>query len=81
MNIQVCAGSACHMKGSYNIINELNGLITENHLEDVVRVQIAFCLGRCRDGVTIKVGENIITGVSVQNVRQVFTTHVIEAQN
>ena len=77
MNIQVCIGSSCHVKGSYDVMNEINSLIAENHLEDTVKVQVAFCLGVCRDGVTIKIGEKIVTGVSINNVRQVFCTHVL----
>lgn len=77
VEIQVCIGSACHVKGSYDIINELNSLISENQLTSSVKVQVAFCLGVCKEGVTIKVGERLVTGVSMSNVRQVFDTYVI----
>lgn len=77
MDIQVCIGSSCHVKGSYGVMSEFRALVAEKHLEDVVKVQIAFCLGICKDGVTIKIGENIITGVSKDNVQQVFKKYVL----
>lgn len=77
MNIQVCIGSSCHVKGSYDVMNALSSLVIENNMEDSVKVQVAFCLGVCKDGVTIKMAEKIITGVSINNVRQVFCTHVL----
>ena len=30
MVINVCIGSACHLKGSYNIVSELQEMIEEN---------------------------------------------------
>ena len=77
MDIQVCIGSSCHVKGAYGVINEFNALVAENHLENKVKVQAAFCLGLCKDGVTIKIGESIITGVNKENVHQVFDKYVL----
>ena len=34
MEIYVCIGSSCHLKGSYNIINAFKELIAEYKLED-----------------------------------------------
>ena len=38
-DIQVCIGSVCHLKGSYEIINKLNSLIAENDLKDKLKVK------------------------------------------
>ena len=55
MEIYVCIGSSCHLKGSYNIINAFKELIAEYKLEDQVSLNASFCLGHCQHGVTIKV--------------------------
>ena len=54
MEIQVCIGSVCHLKGSYDIINKLEDLVKENNLEDKVKIKAAFCLGDCVKAVCVK---------------------------
>ena len=38
--------------------------LEDNGLTDQVNLSAAFCLGKCTHGVTIKVDDEIITGVS-----------------
>ena len=38
MKVTVCIGSSCHLKGSRNIVEGLQGLIAENKLEDKVEL-------------------------------------------
>jgi NADH:ubiquinone oxidoreductase subunit E len=78
MNILVCIGSSCHVRGSYKIMTELKAMITENDLDSQVQVQVAFCLGYCRDGVTIKVDEQLVTGVTKENLTEVFDKYVLK---
>lgn len=77
MEICVCIGSACHVNGSYSIISELKKLIAEHQLEDTVVLKVAFCLGQCKSGVTIKIDEDLITGVTVNNIREIFAKRVL----
>lgn len=60
-DIQVCIGSVCHLKGSYDIINKLNSLIAENNLKDKLKVKATFCLGNCEGAVCVKYREEIYT--------------------
>ncbi|MBC5580137.1 (2Fe-2S) ferredoxin domain-containing protein [Anaerofilum sp. BX8] len=78
MNIYICVGSSCHLKGSYNIINLMKEALEKNSLSDKVNVSAAFCLGRCTDGVTIKVDDEIITGVSPDNFNDIFDKYVLK---
>ncbi|MPN34523.1 hypothetical protein SDC9_182017 [bioreactor metagenome] len=78
MNICICIGSSCHLKGSYSVKQIFESLVKENNLEDKVKIQVAFCLGHCRDGVSIKIDENLITGVSRENAKDVFTKYILE---
>ena len=59
MEIQVCIGSVCHLKGSYEIINKLEKLVGEGALEDKVKIKAAFCLGNCVGAVCVKFNENL----------------------
>ena len=38
----------------------------------------SFCLGHCQNGVTIKIGEQIVTGLNPQNVEQIFNDMVLK---
>lgn len=78
MNIYICVGSSCHLKGSYNIINLMKDALEKNNLTDKINVSAAFCLGRCTNGVTIKVDDEIITGVSPENFNEIFEQHVLK---
>lgn len=82
MEISVCIGSSCHLKGSYDIINLLKDKIAQNHLEDKVVLNASFCLGHCSaDGVSMKIGDEIFTGVTTANFNSIFEKHVLEALN
>ena len=43
--VKVCIGSACHLKGSYEIINILKKAIERDGNSDKVNVKASFCLG------------------------------------
>ncbi|MDD3172701.1 MAG: NAD(P)H-dependent oxidoreductase subunit E [Herbinix sp.] len=78
MNIYVCIGSSCHQKSSYSVMKEIKYLIIENGLEEKVNLQSAFCLGHCANGITIKIDDEIVTGVGMGNIREIFKTKVLD---
>ena len=78
MNIYVCIGSSCHQKLSYAVMKEIKYMISVNGLDEKVTLQSAFCLGHCADGITIKINDEIITGVGMGNITAVFKTKVLD---
>ncbi|HJH61487.1 MAG TPA: (2Fe-2S) ferredoxin domain-containing protein [Bacteroidetes bacterium] len=54
MNIKVCVGSSCHLKGSYDVIEVFKEILKKYDVEDLVDLQASFCLGFCSQGVTVK---------------------------
>lgn len=78
MIIKVCIGSSCHKRKSYDIIKRLRNLIKQHNLTEDIDVVSAFCLGHCKDGVTIKIDNQIITGVSVDNIDAVFKEYILK---
>ncbi len=66
--IQVCIGSACHLKGSYNVINKLQQVVAEKKLEDQIVIKAAFCLGECTKAVSVKVNDGPIQSLQVEDV-------------
>lgn len=77
MEIKVCVGSSCHLRGSYDIINCMKEAIDKNGLSDQVELKAAFCLGKCTNGVSVQFDDEIVTGVSMENFEQVFQKHVL----
>ena len=53
MNIKVCVGSSCHLKGSYDVILAMKDILKKYDVEDLVELQASFCLGHCAQGVNI----------------------------
>ncbi|MGQ9856155.1 MAG: NAD(P)H-dependent oxidoreductase subunit E [Fervidobacterium sp.] len=65
--VQICLGSSCHLKGAYRIVEAL-----KNRLGDTVDLRGSLCMGRCAEGINIKVGEEIIPNVSENNLESVI---------
>ena len=77
MNIYICVGSSCHIKGSYDIIRLMKEAIAEHQLEDKITLSAAFCLGRCTDGVSVKINDDIVCGVSRESFPEFFKDYVL----
>jgi NADH:ubiquinone oxidoreductase subunit E len=76
--LSICVGSSCHLKGSYDVIELFRKEITARKLEDKIELKAAFCLGKCAcDGVSIKVGDKIVTGVNPSTFKSIFETEVL----
>ncbi|HSP47442.1 MAG TPA: NAD(P)H-dependent oxidoreductase subunit E [Clostridiaceae bacterium] len=70
MIVEVCIGSSCHLKGSYQVIREIENFITREGLEDRIELKGAFCLGNCTEAVSVRVGERILSFSPEDAVRQ-----------
>lgn len=55
MKITVCIGSSCHIKGSRQVVEQLQYFINENNLNDKVELGGTFCMGKCQQGVCVTV--------------------------
>lgn len=70
--VSVCVGSACHLKGAYEIIDIFQNLIKANGLSESVLLKGSFCLGKCCNGVSVKLDEGEIMSVTVEDARNFF---------
>lgn len=82
MQISVCIGSACHLKGSYNIITTLQELVEEQSLGNQIDLKAVFCLGNCQKGVSVQIDENPeIYSVSPKTAKEFFNDTVLPLLN
>lgn len=78
MLISVCIGSACHLKGSYTIITDLQQIIEEKNLGSQIELKAAFCLGHCQNGVSVQINEDPeIYSVTPKTVKNFFEEKVL----
>ncbi|MGE5632680.1 MAG: (2Fe-2S) ferredoxin domain-containing protein [Caulobacteraceae bacterium] len=77
MVVQICIGSACHLKGAYNVINNLQKLIDEKQINNKVTLKGAFCLGHCTEAVSVQVDDGPVLSVSDKNVEQFFDKYIL----
>jgi NADH:ubiquinone oxidoreductase subunit E len=78
MTITICIGSGCHVKGSRQIIEILQETIKDHQLSTKIELEGCFCQGKCTEGVVIKIDNQIITGVSKENIGAIFNSKVLE---
>lgn len=64
MEIKICIGSACHLKGSYDVIKNCQSYIETNQLESEIELKSAFCLGRCSEAVSVQVDGSEVFSIS-----------------
>lgn len=77
MVIQVCIGSACHLKGSYEVIKELKNLINQHGVHNKVELKSSFCLGKCGHGVSVKVDNQDVVSLTPESVKEFFEQKII----
>ena len=84
MNIKVCVGSSCHLKGSYEVIQALKDILKKYDVEDLVELQASFCLGHCAKGVNVKtddISENMMKKASISTEDGFLLLHNVTKDN
>ncbi len=76
MKITVCIGSSCHIKGSRQVVEQLQTLIAKNNLGDKVELGGTFCMGECQQGVCVTV-DDAFYSVTPDTVNEFFEKNVI----
>ena len=77
MKVTVCIGSSCHVRGSRQVVEQLQSLIRQHDIADKVDMGGTFCMGRCQEGVCVNVDEQFHS-VSPDTVEEFFTKNILE---
>ena len=78
IEVTVCVGSSCHVKGSRDLIKKFDDLISEYKLEDKVLLRGSFCLEHCAEGFNWKIEEEIFSSKDISEAEKIFRQRVIE---
>ena len=76
MKITVCIGISCHIKGSRQVVEQLQYFINENNLGDKVELGGTFCMGKCQQGVCVTV-DDVFHSVTPSTVEEFFKKEVL----
>lgn len=75
MKVTICIGSSCHLKGSRQVVESLQKLVSDNALGEKVELCGTFCIGKCQQGVCVSVDEEFFS-VSPETVNQFFEEQI-----
>ena len=59
VDLSICVGSACHLKGSYEVIEKFKSCVENNNLNNSIVIKASFCLGQCTEAVSVKFKDKI----------------------
>jgi NADH:ubiquinone oxidoreductase subunit E len=77
--IQICVGSACHIRGSAEIVELFEKNIEKYGLQDDTVLAGSLCIGKCnRIGVTVQVNDDVHVGVTTENFRDFFKKNILD---
>ena len=75
--IQICVGSSCHIKGSYQVIRKYQELIKKFGLEDRVELKASFCMQKCTGGIAATFDGKYVDDLSIQNCEEIFMERIM----
>ena len=75
--LSVCIGSACHLKGAYNVISTFQHLIEANNLHEQVAFSAKFCTKEChKPGVAVSLN-GVKSVIAAEEARKFFQEQVL----
>lgn len=75
--VHICIGSACHLKGSHDIIDIFKTLIDVYHLEDKLELKAAFCTGNCTQAVAVEKWDGEVLSLNKENAKEQFISRIL----
>ncbi len=75
MKITVCIGSSCHLKGSRQIVEKLQKLVSDHGLKEQIELAGTFCMGQCQKGVCVDL-DGSVHSISPETVEKFFNEEV-----
>lgn len=76
LNLNVCIGSSCYLKGSYNVTEAFEQIIESKNLHENIEMKAQFCMKQCQNGVCVSIGEQVYS-VSPDTAASFFESTVL----
>ena len=76
LELTVCIGSSCHIKGAYNVIQTFQQSIEEKMLHDKIEFKSSFCQKQCQNsGVAVSIN-GVAHQVTAESAGEFFAREV-----
>jgi len=76
VDVHICFGTSCFIKGSQTIMKKMLNYISENDLSDVVNVKAGFCMENCDKGPTVTIGNEVIGKCTFEKAVEVMNNKI-----
>ena len=76
VNVSICVGSTCHLKGSREVIAKLKELVKEHELEGKVLLNGSFCTGNCQYAVCVVIDDTVYS-VRPETTEEFFNNEIL----
>ena len=76
LNVSICVGSACHMKGSKEVVAKLKELVAAHQLQGEVLLNGSFCTGNCQHAVCVVIDDTVFS-VRPETTEEFFENEIL----
>jgi NADH-quinone oxidoreductase subunit G len=78
INLAVCVGTCCYLKGSYDTLKKLMEKAESEGVGDRINLHATFCLENCeKGGPSVRVDDTVVSGVTPDKVESFFTENIL----
>ena len=81
INVTVCVGSSCHVRGSRAVLTRFAQIIKAENLESDVALLGSFCMEHCGECMNWKFGDEDISSGSVAEAEETLRSKLVETVN
>ena len=85
VEVYVCVGTNCYVRGSHELLSQLADYVSENKLsdivgfegrEDMVDVKATFCFERCQNGPVMRVNDKILEHATFEKAKELLHSEI-----
>lgn len=77
LEVKVCVGSSCHIRGGAGTLKQLKALIEAHGLSDKVSLSADLCFEGCLQAPNVVVGDTVFGGVTPDKVEKFFLENIL----
>ncbi len=76
LNVKVCVGTNCHLRGANKILTGLINYVHERGMRSMVNVSASFCFEQCDRGPVVRVGSRTLERCTLDTVKGVLDAEI-----
>jgi NADH-quinone oxidoreductase subunit G len=66
ININICFGTSCYVRGAQRLYNQLMAYLKDNNLMEQTAISAAFCTEKCESGPVLKVNNTVLEHCTIE---------------